>query len=183
YITKNPVDFAGPSFFGGPKDTLVIAASRAGEIYIWERSSAILLHTLTTPSSKELTSLAWNPKSPNQFMLAAAARDGTIRLFKAPTIYVVRPPAHVFHLHRNASRSRFFPPRPRRLEGECKSFMTSYLQCLSKNKNDSTPCRHLNKEYLECRMKRGLMERDSWTNLGLGNLPDSVSDSKPVKGS
>ncbi|CAE6474257.1 unnamed protein product [Rhizoctonia solani] len=82
YITKNPVDFAGPSFFGGPKDTLVIAASRAGEIYIWERSSAILLHTLTTPSSKELTSLAWNRKSANQFMLAAAARDGTIRLWR-----------------------------------------------------------------------------------------------------
>ncbi|KAH7322142.1 hypothetical protein B0J17DRAFT_251672 [Rhizoctonia solani] len=66
-------------------------------------------------------------------------------------------------------------------EGECKSFMTSYLQCLSKNKNDSTPCRHLNKEYLECRMKRGLMERDSWTNLGLGNLPDSASPSTPDK--
>ncbi|CAE6474254.1 unnamed protein product [Rhizoctonia solani] len=68
-----------------------------------------------------------------------------------------------------------------RLGGECKSFMTSYLKCLSKNKNDSTPCRHLNKEYLECRMKRGLMERDSWTNLGLGNLPDSTPASKPVK--
>jgi hypothetical protein len=38
--------------------------------------------------------------------------------------------------------------------GECKAFMTTYLQCLSKNKNDSTPCRPLNKEYLECRMSR-----------------------------
>ncbi|CAE7177501.1 unnamed protein product [Rhizoctonia solani] len=68
-----------------------------------------------------------------------------------------------------------------KLGGECKSFMTNYLQCLSKNKNDSTPCRHLNREYLECRMSRGLMERDSWNNLGLGNVPDRASPSMPNK--
>ncbi|KAJ1301958.1 hypothetical protein OPQ81_000795 [Rhizoctonia solani] len=53
YATKSPVDFVGPSFFGGPKDTFVLAASRGGEIYIWERSSGILLHTLVTPSNQE----------------------------------------------------------------------------------------------------------------------------------
>ncbi|KAG8689484.1 hypothetical protein FRC11_002371 [Ceratobasidium sp. 423] len=54
YVTKSPVEFAGPSFFGGPKDTFVLAASKVGEIYIWERSSGILLHTLTTPSNQEV---------------------------------------------------------------------------------------------------------------------------------
>ncbi|KAH7322143.1 hypothetical protein B0J17DRAFT_633508 [Rhizoctonia solani] len=111
YITKNPVDFAGASFFGGPKDTFVIAASRAGEIYIWERSSAILLHTLTTPSNKELTSLAWNGKSPNQFMLAAAARDGTIRMWRTkvslPSIAI--PPEETESAGPSPAVSNFLP--------------------------------------------------------------------------
>ncbi|KAH9853018.1 hypothetical protein C2E23DRAFT_822931 [Lenzites betulinus] len=51
-------------------------------------------------------------------------------------------------------------------EGECKQFMQSYLDCLRKNASNSTPCRHLNKDYLECRMSRGLMDRDEWRNLG-----------------
>lgn len=38
--------------------------------------------------------------------------------------------------------------------GECKQYMQSYLDCLRKNTNNSTPCRHLNKDYLECRMAR-----------------------------
>ena len=32
--------------------------------------------------------------------------------------------------------------------------MQVYLDCLRKNSNSSTPCRHLNKDYLECRMAR-----------------------------
>ncbi|CAE6407025.1 unnamed protein product [Rhizoctonia solani] len=109
--SQNPVDFAGPSFFGGPKDTFVVAASRAGEIYIWERSSAILLHTLTMSSNKELTSLAWNRKSPNQFMLAAAARDGTIRMWRTrvspPSITV--PPEETESVGPSPATSNFLP--------------------------------------------------------------------------
>ena len=69
--------------------------------------------------------------------------------------------------------------------------MQVYLDCLRKNSNSSTPCRHLNKDYLECRMARcapafpslcirgsdrltcepsGLMERDEWKNLGLSGV-------------
>ncbi|RDX56248.1 hypothetical protein K466DRAFT_581383 [Polyporus arcularius HHB13444] len=54
--------------------------------------------------------------------------------------------------------------------GECKDFMKKYLDCLRKNGSNSSPCRHLNKDYLECRMSRGLMERDEWTNLGLSGV-------------
>ncbi|KAF8601476.1 hypothetical protein BDV93DRAFT_495551 [Ceratobasidium sp. AG-I] len=66
-------------------------------------------------------------------------------------------------------------------EGECKAFMTTYLQCLAKNKNDGTPCRLLNKQYLECRMNKGLMERDEWKNLGFGDVPDPISAKAPDK--
>ena len=67
--------------------------------------------------------------------------------------------------------------------------MQVYLDCLRKNASNSTPCRHLNKEYLECRMARyvtsvkkpmrtgltgyairGLMDRDEWKNLGLDSV-------------
>ena len=67
--------------------------------------------------------------------------------------------------------------------------MQVYLDCLRKNGSNSTPCRHLNKDYLECRMSRcvatrptirlsdrltcersGLMQRDEWKNLGLGSV-------------
>ncbi|KAF8708086.1 negative gluconeogenesis, partial [Rhizoctonia solani] len=80
YFTKYPVDFAGPSYFGGVKDTFVLAASKSGEIYIWERSSGVLLHSLKAPD-QELTNLAWNHKSPSGFMFASAAHDGMVRIW------------------------------------------------------------------------------------------------------
>ncbi|CAE7140865.1 unnamed protein product [Rhizoctonia solani] len=52
YSTQNPVDFAGPSYFGGLRDTLVLAASKSGEIYIWERWSGLLLHSLKAPDQE-----------------------------------------------------------------------------------------------------------------------------------
>ncbi|KAI0067938.1 hypothetical protein BV25DRAFT_893381 [Artomyces pyxidatus] len=54
--------------------------------------------------------------------------------------------------------------------GECKDIMTQYLECLRKNSSTSSECRHLNRDYLGCRMQKGLMEQDEWKNLGLTNL-------------
>ncbi|KAI0690712.1 hypothetical protein BC835DRAFT_1407466 [Cytidiella melzeri] len=65
---------------------------------------------------------------------------------------------------------------------ECRDYMKEYLNCLKKNSSNSTPCRYLNKEYLECRMQRGLMDRAEWKSLGLGNLPnDAEAPSRPAK--
>ncbi|EUC66910.1 WD repeat protein, putative [Rhizoctonia solani AG-3 Rhs1AP] len=81
YQIKLSKKFAGTSHFGAYKDTLVLAASKAGEIYIWERSSANLIHTLTVPSKQELTGLAWNPKSTgNKFTIASAMRNGMVNI-------------------------------------------------------------------------------------------------------
>ena len=38
--------------------------------------------------------------------------------------------------------------------GECKEFMTQYLECLKTNSSTSSECRHLNRDYLNCRMKK-----------------------------
>ncbi|TKA56223.1 hypothetical protein B0A53_01513 [Rhodotorula sp. CCFEE 5036] len=50
--------------------------------------------------------------------------------------------------------------------GECKEYMVRYLKCMKQNKQQSTDCRHLSKEYLACRMDKGLMERTEWDALG-----------------
>ncbi|KAF8225826.1 hypothetical protein L208DRAFT_1304799 [Tricholoma matsutake] len=66
--------------------------------------------------------------------------------------------------------------------GECKDKMTSYMKCLHESSSTSSHCRDLSKEYLDCRMQKGLMERDDWKNLGLANVgkpnPESSSNGK-----
>ncbi|KXN83622.1 Cytochrome c oxidase assembly protein COX19 [Leucoagaricus sp. SymC.cos] len=54
--------------------------------------------------------------------------------------------------------------------GECRDKMTLYMKCLKENSSNSTPCRALSRDYLDCRMQKGLMERDAWSNLGLQNV-------------
>ncbi|PGH18531.1 cytochrome c oxidase assembly protein COX19 [Helicocarpus griseus UAMH5409] len=53
-------------------------------------------------------------------------------------------------------------------DGECKSIISSYLQCLKKGGgvNDEA-CRKLAKSYLTCRMENNLMAPDNFENLGL----------------
>ncbi|CAE6502280.1 unnamed protein product [Rhizoctonia solani] len=94
YFTKHPVDFAGPSYFGGVQDTFVLAASKSGEIFIWERMSGVLLHSLKAPD-QELTNLAWNHKSLSGFMFASAAYDGKVRIW---TTVAPPPPQEVDRL-------------------------------------------------------------------------------------
>ncbi|KAG0255438.1 Cytochrome c oxidase assembly protein cox19 [Actinomortierella ambigua] len=48
--------------------------------------------------------------------------------------------------------------------------MQAYLSCLKENQNNNGKCREFSREYLECRMQRGLMGRDSFDNLGYGDL-------------
>ncbi|KAH8822816.1 hypothetical protein DL96DRAFT_1533455 [Flagelloscypha sp. PMI_526] len=61
--------------------------------------------------------------------------------------------------------------------GECKEKMMTYMQCLKQNEATSTPCRQLSRDYLQCRMDKGLMEKDEWSNLGLGNVTPNAKDS------
>merc|ERR1712168_1482285 len=51
-------------------------------------------------------------------------------------------------------------------DGECKAFMTKYMNCLADNKSSTSVCKPLSKEYLDCRMKLGLMEKEDFKKLG-----------------
>jgi hypothetical protein len=53
-------------------------------------------------------------------------------------------------------------------EGECKADMKAYLSCLQSNKQDHYPCKEFSRKYLQCRMDRDLMAKESLDNLGLG---------------
>ncbi|KAI8322869.1 putative cytochrome c oxidase assembly protein Cox19 [Martensiomyces pterosporus] len=64
--------------------------------------------------------------------------------------------------------------------GECKEFMSKYLECLSGNQGSSKICRAMSKEYLECRMQKKLMDRDDWRNLGFHD-EKNTSDARQSK--
>ena len=55
----------------------------------------------------------------------------------------------------------------------CKVQMIEFLKCLKDHKFDNDKCRPISQDYLECRMKHGLMARDEWANLGYKKAPDS----------
>jgi cytochrome c oxidase assembly protein subunit 19 len=63
-------------------------------------------------------------------------------------------------------------------DGECKAPYLRYMVCLSDNKNSASICRQETKDYLDCRMQRGLMLKDDWKNLGFKDEASHASDSK-----
>lgn len=82
YLPKVPVDFAGPSYFGGRDDELVLCAGKAGDIHIWDRVSGALLHDVKAQDmGGDLTAIAWNPASESPFMFATGSHDGAVRIW------------------------------------------------------------------------------------------------------
>ena len=55
-------------------------------------------------------------------------------------------------------------------EGECKEFYLRFMICLSEAGNVASACRGESKDYLGCRMERGLMAREDWGKLGFGDM-------------
>ncbi|KAF8342880.1 uncharacterized protein EI90DRAFT_2964705 [Cantharellus anzutake] len=102
YVPPKKVDFAGASYLGhvsgtgGTEDQIVLCAGKSGEVHIWDRETAKLLHLLRAQDQgSDLTGIAWNNSSPNQLMFASATHDGTVRIWTAPWGGVeMKPPRH-----------------------------------------------------------------------------------------
>eukprot|EP01087_Luapelamoeba_hula_P022887 TRINITY_DN8319_c0_g1_i1.p1 TRINITY_DN8319_c0_g1~~TRINITY_DN8319_c0_g1_i1.p1 ORF type:complete len:124 (+),score=17.02 TRINITY_DN8319_c0_g1_i1:46-372(+) len=63
---------------------------------------------------------------------------------------------------------------------ECSKLASAYSVCLSKHNNNSTMCMQEAKEYLGCRMDKGLMAKESWEELGYGeNQTKPIPDLQP----
>ena len=108
YIPKVPVDFAGPSYFGGKNDQLVLCAGKgarlvrcdaglplisitAGDIHIWERESGALIHHIPARSGGVHTGhRRANPTCvassavPGSLLLATGHRTGFVNVWGAP---------------------------------------------------------------------------------------------------
>lgn len=105
-MPKVPVDFAGPSYFGGKNDELVLCAgkgkckssaiymlrllicdsSQAGDIHIWDQESGALLHQFKAQAlGGDLTCISWNSAADNPFMFATGSHDGAVRIWTKPT--------------------------------------------------------------------------------------------------
>lgn len=99
-MPKSQVDFAGPSYFGGKSDELVLCAGKgklqnyspilvaddlvflAGDIHIWDQESGALLHHVRAQDlGGDLTCIAWNHAEDNPFMFATGSHDGALRIW------------------------------------------------------------------------------------------------------
>lgn len=50
--------------------------------------------------------------------------------------------------------------------GECKSAMKDFLACMREHSNSHIECKKLSASYLQCRMDKGLMQREELEKLG-----------------
>ncbi|KAJ7691790.1 hypothetical protein B0H17DRAFT_1062666 [Mycena rosella] len=87
YMPKHAVEFAGPSYFGGKNDELVLCAGKAGDIHIWDQESGTLLRHIRAQAqqSGDLTCIAWNPAAEDPFMFATGSHDGAVRIWTQPS--------------------------------------------------------------------------------------------------
>jgi WD40 repeat protein len=57
----------------------------AGDIHIWDRDSAALLHYIRPQTfGGDLTCVAWNHSTDEPFMFATGSHDGTVRIWTTP---------------------------------------------------------------------------------------------------
>ncbi|KAF7968597.1 hypothetical protein HWV62_30047 [Athelia sp. TMB] len=86
FMPKVPIDFAGPSYFGGKDDQLVLCAGKAGDIHIWHRTSgALLRHIRGQEVGADLTCIAWNSYWEDPFMFGTGSHDGAVRIWSSPS--------------------------------------------------------------------------------------------------
>lgn len=123
YMPKSPVDFAGPSHFGGKDDQLVLCAGKAGDIHIWDRESGALLHHVRAQSlgGGDLTCVAWNPAA-DPFMFATGSHDGAVRVWttqSTPYFHMRRISGSVTPLSDTSSQLQLdFEPRAESSTGQ-----------------------------------------------------------------
>ncbi|KAF7325336.1 Catabolite degradation [Mycena venus] len=85
YMPKRAVEFAGPSYFGGKNDELVLCAGKAGDIHIWDQESGTLLQYIPPAQQNgDLTCITWNRAADDPFMFATGSHDGGVRIWTQP---------------------------------------------------------------------------------------------------
>lgn len=84
-----------------------IQISLGGEVFIWDKSTARLLHSLKAQDQgSDLTGIAWNHASRSHLMFASAAHDGTVKVWTAPWTGMEGSKDHKHRERVNAEHSR-----------------------------------------------------------------------------
>ncbi|KAF8558609.1 WD40 repeat-like protein [Imleria badia] len=89
FAFKGPVNIAGPCHFGGKDDQFVLCAGKAGDVQIWDRDTAALLHCIrpqSTPDTGDLTCVAWNYATDDPMMIATGNHDGSVYIYSTAAL-------------------------------------------------------------------------------------------------
>lgn len=84
FATKIPVEYVGSCCFGGCDDQFVVCAGKTGDIHIWDRDSAALLHFIAPHVTRgDLTCIGWNRglKDLKTAMFATGSHSGVVRVW------------------------------------------------------------------------------------------------------
>ncbi|KAI6125837.1 WD40-repeat-containing domain protein, partial [Pisolithus croceorrhizus] len=84
FVTKIPVEYAGSCCFGGCDDQFVVCAGKIGDVHVWDRDSAALLHFISPQSGKgDLACIGWNGglKGLKTAMFATGSHHGMVRVW------------------------------------------------------------------------------------------------------
>ncbi|KAI6012979.1 hypothetical protein EDC04DRAFT_2904814 [Pisolithus marmoratus] len=84
FATKAPVESAGSCYFGGCDDQFVVCAGKTGDVHIWDRDSATLLHFIGPQGARgDLTCIGWNRGLTDlkTAMFATGSHGGVVRVW------------------------------------------------------------------------------------------------------
>ena len=89
----------------------------------------------------------------------------------------------------NVGRPQFQPKAPEKgsfpldHDGDCKKIVLKYLKCLHANELDSSGCRIIARDYLQCRMDNNLMAQESMEDLGFADVKGNkeIKENKEIK--
>ncbi|KAG2351687.1 hypothetical protein BDR07DRAFT_1500637 [Suillus spraguei] len=87
-MVKDQARLTLTELFWGKDDQLVLCTGKVGDIHIWDRDSAVLLHHVRAQAlGGDLTCIAWNHASDNPFMFATGSHYGGVRLWTTANNY------------------------------------------------------------------------------------------------
>lgn len=88
------VEYVGLTF-GGKNDQFILCAGKAGDILIWDRESANLLHHIYPKNpDQDLTCISCNSLAGDPFAFAVGGHDGSIRIWSTFLCLTPMTPSH-----------------------------------------------------------------------------------------